>query len=92
MPASLAQDLDEKVRAPVDHLGVVREVGRGIHHPEKLHDGLDAAEVAEGMLRDSKQLQAGEAGFGIALLDGGVAAQLAPAIAAVRLLRSLAQM
>ena len=33
---SLAEHLDEEVRAAVDDLGVLDEVGHGIHHPEQL--------------------------------------------------------
>src|SRR5712675_3143610 len=44
--AAVAEHLDKKIGAAVDHLRVILEIGRGIDHAEHLDDVLDAIEIA----------------------------------------------
>ena len=73
----LAEHLDEEVRAAVDHLGVLEEVGHGVHHPEQLQDPPHPIEVAELVPDDRKQVQAGQAGVLRRLLGSDVRPDLA---------------
>jgi hypothetical protein len=43
MPTGFATHLNQEVRAPVDHSGVIQEVVRHVHHPEDLNDPRDAS-------------------------------------------------
>jgi hypothetical protein len=38
MPTVFAKHLNQEVRAPVDHSGVIQEIVRHVHHPEDLND------------------------------------------------------
>ena len=43
MPTVFAKHLNQEIRAPVDHSGVIQEVVRHVHHPEDLNDPRDAS-------------------------------------------------
>jgi hypothetical protein len=43
MPTGFATHLNQEVRAPVGHSGVIQEVIRHVHHPEDLNDPRDAS-------------------------------------------------
>src|SRR5439155_667188 len=45
--ALVAEHLDEQVRAAVDDLRLVAELGRAVHHAEQLHHAAHAVEAAE---------------------------------------------
>ena len=66
----LAEDLDEQLRAAVDHRGLLGELRRAPHEPEELHHPLDPVEIADLGAQRRQQPQAGEPG-GIARVGRG---------------------
>src|SRR5690606_11420841 len=88
--AGLAEDGDEEVRTAVDDLRVLAEIRHGIDHAEQLHHAPHPAEVAERLVHHGEQVEAGQAGVVIGLLDADLGADLAGALAPVRLARPLA--
>jgi hypothetical protein len=46
VPAPIAKDFDEKVRAAVDDFRVVFEIGCGVDHAQHFDDPLDPVEIA----------------------------------------------
>ena len=49
VPTRVAKDLDEKIRATIDDLRVVLEIGRGVDHPEHIDDPLDSIEITANL-------------------------------------------
>src|SRR5882762_8051093 len=75
--ALIAEHFDEQVRAAVDDLGLVGELGRAVHHAEQLHHALDAVEAAELGLHHREQREPDRARVLVALLDAELGAELA---------------
>src|SRR6267378_4704865 len=75
--ALVAEHLDEQVRAAVDHLGLVGELRRAVHHAEQLHHALDAVEAAQFGLHHREQREPDRARVLVALLDAELGAELA---------------
>src|SRR5690606_22390006 len=65
----LPENLDEEIRAAIDDLGVVAEVGCRPHHAEELDDALDAIEGAERTFERGEDREARLPGGGDAFLD-----------------------
>src|SRR3989449_10624411 len=53
--AFVAEHLDKQIRAAVDHLRLVAELGRAVHHAEQLHHAAHAVEAAELRLHHREQ-------------------------------------
>src|SRR5690606_38603403 len=77
VPAALAEDLDEEIRAAVDDFRLVLEVGHRVYHAEHLDDALHAVEAAELGAHHGEQVEPHAAGVLVALLDAEFAAHLA---------------
>ena len=75
--ADIIENSGEKIGATVDHLGMVAERRYGIDEAKQLDDAHNAAEIARGGMHDGEQVQAGETGMAIGLLDRDVVAHLA---------------
>src|SRR2546425_11618555 len=75
--ALVAEHLDEQVRAAVDHLRLVGELGRAVHHAEQLHHALHAVEAAELGLHHREQREPDRARVLVALFHRELRAELA---------------
>src|SRR5262249_9917190 len=75
--AALAEHLDEEVGAAVDHLGLVLEVGHGVHHAEHLDHALHLVEAAELGAHHRDKVEAHGARVLVGLFHGVLAPDLA---------------
>ena len=66
-PVIRSPDLRKELRAAVDDLRVIAELGRRVHHAEQLHDADDPIEAAQLRAQRREDRQAG--------LPGGRAAR-----------------
>ena len=78
MAAGVAQDGDQEIRGAVDDLGLVGEIGGGVHEAHQLHRPVQPVPVAtDGLLQLGQQRdRAAFRGLG-ALFEGQVLAQAA---------------
>src|SRR5439155_1348360 len=81
--AALAEHLHEEVRAAVDDLGLVFELGHRVDHAEDLDDALHLVEAAELRAHHGDEIETDAARVLVALLHGVFAADLAPGTPAV---------
>lgn len=77
MTTSVAEHLDQQIRAPVDDGGHAVEAGRGVDHAEHLDDSFDAVERAELGLHRRENRQSGHPCRIPTLFECEVAADLA---------------
>ena len=63
MPPRVAEHLDQQVRAAVDDLGVLHEVGGGVDHAQHLDHAAHPREVAQCSLHRRDQVQSHLAGM-----------------------------
>src|SRR3989441_7809735 len=75
--ALVAEHLDEQVRAAVDDLRLVAELGRAVHHAEQLHHAAHAVEAAELGLHHREQREPDRARVLVALFHAELGAELA---------------
>src|SRR5215213_1700710 len=57
MPARVTEDFDEEIRATIDDLWLLLEVGRAVDHAEHFHDPGNAIQIAEGCFGRRQDLQ-----------------------------------
>jgi hypothetical protein len=77
MGRMLAEHFDQQVGAAVDHLRVLDEVGSRIHHPEQLHDPLDAIETSDLVPQHGKEVEGCDTGMVGCFLGRDVRSHLA---------------
>jgi len=59
--APIAEELDQKIRAPVDDTGLIAEAGRRVHEAQEVHELLDPVQIAEGVLHRGQRHEHGVA-------------------------------
>ncbi len=74
---SRAEDCDQQIRAAVDDARMILELRHGIDHAEQFHHPLDPGEIAERVMHDCKQVDAGQPRMAVGRLDTDPTADLA---------------
>src|SRR5918995_3041281 len=74
MPARVPEDFDEEVRAAIDYLRLLLEVGSAVHHAEDFDHPGDTVQIAERRFGSRQNLHADLACRRVPLLDGHGAA------------------
>src|SRR5579859_7272967 len=68
-PDVVSKHLHEQVRAAVDHLWVVRELGYRIDHAEELYDASYPTKIAQVMFENREQIDRCDARVLVRVLD-----------------------
>src|SRR5471032_3646042 len=90
MLASFAKHFDEQIRATVDYLWMVLEIGNGVDHAKHFEDRLHAVERAKRLARRGEQPKPDEPCALVALLHRDLRANLAGKRVALFVARPLA--
>src|SRR5918994_1826815 len=76
MPTRVTEHFDEEIRATVDHLRLLLEVGRAIDHAEHFYDPGNAVQIADSCFGRRQDLQSNFSRSFVTLLDRHRAAEL----------------